>query len=272
MSQLNPKQKLDILFKLYDLSFHFFNRLTDTDDSENILESFDMYQSLAIIITVYAINNNELDDAFYLATKVEPYNYFFNSLNFLTTQKIRDDERIIRVLASALYYCNIILRKTTFTLPDSLLFQFDKFIDLNTYLYNTENEDGNKTEYEDLSSIEKKYTDNIMDCVNDFYSFKKSLFDLEKVSGFNSEEDISKYPLIEVLNYAEDSIFTLYSAFENVSDYSFEYLIDNLKTSIELYFETQMDIDPDLKNIEYKKNTMKFLTEEIEQELKNMWD
>jgi hypothetical protein len=272
MAQLNPKQKLDILFKLFDLSHHFLQRFQDDPESESLVEGYDMYQCLGILISIYSIHNNELDDAFYLSTKVQPSTFFENSKNFLTSQKRRDDQRVVRTLASSLYYCNCILKHTTFTLPDALLYQFDKFIDLNTYLYNTENEDGNKTEYEDLSSIEKKYTDNIMDSVQDFYKFKSTLFDLNRVEGFKSEDDVSKYPLTEVLNYIEDSVYTLYSCMEDIQDLAYEYLMDNLKTVIELYFETQMDIDPDLKDIDYKKNILKFLTEDLEQELKEKWE
>jgi hypothetical protein len=272
MSQLNSKQKLDILFKLFDLSSHFLQRFQENQESESLVEGFDMYQSLGILISIYSIHNNELDDAFYLSTKVQPFTYFENSKNFFTPQKRRDDQRVIRTLAAALYYSNCILLNTTFTLPEQLLYQFDKLIDLNTYLYNTENEDGNKTEYEDLSSIEKKYTDNIMDSVQDFYKFKSTLFDLNKVEGFKSDEDVRKYPLTEVLNYIEDSVFTLYSCMEDVQDLAYEYLMDNLKTVIELYFETQMDIDIDLKDTQYKKSILKFLTEDLEQELREKWE
>ncbi|MGL4758075.1 MAG: hypothetical protein ACRCXZ_01975 [Patescibacteria group bacterium] len=260
MRNFSIQEEMDLLFKLMDLIGGVHSKLVELED-EGVFNSYDTLQSFMMFICIYAINNNQLNDAKYLIDQIDILNYFTNSENFLTSNKRRDDERVFATLSTGLYYANYILKNTTFSLSNKTLYEFDKFIDLNTYLYNTENEDGNKTEYEDLSSAEKKYTDNIMDNIKELYMFKKGLF--EKTDGFKNNDDVNNYQLTKIFQYCEESLYTLYDCLENCEEIAIENLLENAKTVIELYFQSDVYKNEEIEDAQFKQTLVKFLTEDL---------
>ena len=269
MSTFNNIDKINALLDVADVFYENLQLQSKNKESETVFEIFAMLQNIHMFINIYAINLDDELTADFCAEKIRVYDYLNMSLELTNDQNRRDDEAIYSNLAKTIYYLEYMFKHTTFKLSDTFLVQVDKFINTNTYLYNTENEDGNKVEYEDLSAVEKKYTDEIMNNIKELYSFKSSLFDLAKTDGFKGESDIKNYNMADILNYCEDSIYTLANCFPKLEKIGPDSLVEDMKISVEVYLSYAFLNDQRCNEAEYKNNTMQFLTEDVITEFYN---
>jgi hypothetical protein len=261
---LNKDQKIDALYKILNTAYIFQKQLTESGDEWEAELSFIDGRVIMAFISIYCIFYKD-DKVVEDMTKEIDTQLFFDSYYNFEVNKKRDDEGVMANNAILLLYYYMIFNHTTFTLGDEFLFQADQFIDKITYLYNTENEDGNKIEYDDLPQKEKIYTDMIMNHIQELYNIKKDVMEVDgHVDFLTSIADIKKYNNNDVVNYLQDSINILFNCYSDAISVAVECMIETFKTYLVIYTENYLDNDIDVaKDIHYKQHFLEFLTNDL---------
>ena len=261
---LTESQKIDALYKVLNTSYNFQQQLIASGDDWEAELSFIDSRVIMVFVSIYCIFYRD-DSTVKNITKEIDTQLFFDSYYNFEINKKRDDEGVMANNAILLIYYYMILNHTTFNLSDEFIFGADQFIDKMTYLYNTENEDGNKIEYEDLPQKEKFFTDNIMNNIQALFKIKKDTMELDgHVDFLTSVADVKKYDNNELINYLQDSINILFNCYTDVISVSVECMIETFKTYLVLYTENYLNNDLDVaKDLHYRQHFLEFMTNDL---------
>jgi hypothetical protein len=261
---LSKSQKIDALYKILNTAYVFQQQLTSSGDEWEAELSFIDGRVIMAFMSIYCIFYKD-DKTVQDITKEIDTQLFFDSYYNFEINKKRDDEGVMSNTAVLLLYYYMIFNHTTFNLSDEFIFQADQFIDKQTYLYNTENEDGNKIEYEDLPQKEKLYTDEIMNHIQQLYAVKKEVLEIDgHVDFLTTIEDVKKYNNNDLINYLQDSINILFNSYSDVISVGVECMIETFKTYLVIYTENYLDNDIDVaKDLEYRQHFLEFMTNDL---------
>jgi hypothetical protein len=261
---LSKSQKIDALYKILNTAYVFQQQLTSSGDEWEAELSFIDGRVIMAFMSIYCIFYKD-DKTVQDITKEIDTQLFFDSYYNFEINKKRDDEGVMSNTAVLLLYYYMIFNHTTFNLSDEFIFQADQFIDKQTYLYNTENEDGNKIEYEDLPQKEKLYTDEIMNHIQQLYAVKKEVLEIGgHVDFLTSVNDVKKYNNNDLINYLQDSINILFNSYSDVISVGVECMIETFKTYLVIYTENYLDNDIDVaKDLEYRQHFLEFMTNDL---------
>jgi hypothetical protein len=263
MKQLTTENKLDILFKVLNTAYSLNQTLEDQGTDWQIEMSKVDYNVLIMFISIYSIFKGSPIQAKTLSTEIELMNYFNIYYNMKFNGR-RDDELVEVNTASTIMYLYMIFNHTSFTIENQFLFDCYQFIEAQKYLYNTENEDGNKIEYEDLTTVEKQYTDKIMDQINQLYEVKKTLEKSTNYQKIGNIKILEKIDTNELINYIQDTTNILFKSYKNVIGVSIEHMFEILKTYTVLYVDEFINLDKDyLKSSNYKTDFVNFMGEDL---------
>ena len=118
---------------------------------------------LKLLFSLYQFNHYNID---FKEPISEEMVEIISNIYELRKNNKRDDNEINAYLAIFLSLIMVFIAGKE-KLSQDFTEGLQEIVNIQLYLYNTENEDGNKTEYEDLSSIEKLYTDNLMNRIRE---------------------------------------------------------------------------------------------------------
>lgn len=257
-NQLSQSQKHNALLKLQTLAQNVYQSNTESGNTNEAMLAYSDLMTLKVFLSLYSIILSNEDLAFDLVETFEPIHYWDSFYNLKDKNK-RNDDGIEENIPVILLYYYFIFNQTSFQLSDQFIFLTHQFIQKNSYYYNTENEDGNKTEYEDLPQVEKKYTDSIMDNINTLKFLKEELN-----QSIESVEDIKKINSTDLHNYLQDSIGIMFSAYPEVLEFALERMFQTLQ--LYTHFFTEHYFEQDYENRtdpEYRKMFISFITDDI---------
>lgn len=262
--RLSKSQKIDALYKVLNTAYVFQQQLTASGDEWEAELSFIDGRVIMVFITIYCIFYKDDKTVQDITKEINTTLFFDSYYNFEINNK-RDDEGVMANNAVLLIYFYMILNHTTFSLSDEFLFKADQFVDKMTYLYNTENEDGNKIEYEDLPQKEKIFTDMIMNNIQELYTIKKEVMSKDNhVDFLTTIEDVKKYDSNDIINYLQDSINIIFNCYSDAISVSVECMIETFKTYLVIYTENYLNNDIDVaKDINYRQYFLEFLTNDL---------
>jgi hypothetical protein len=257
-NQLSQTQKHDALLKLHNLAENVYNSNVENSNLNEAMLGYSDLMTMKIFLSLYSIILSNEDLAFDLVETFEPIKYW-ESFYDLKDKNKRNDDGIEENIPVILLYYYFIYNQTSFQLSDQFMFLTHQFIAKNSYYYNTENEDGNKTEYEDLPQVEKKYTDAIMDNINTLKDLKNAL-----KHPINTVDDITLINSTDLLNYLQDSIGVMFSSFPEVLEYALERMFQTVQLYTHFYTEHYFEQDYDLRSDpDYRKLFINFITDDI---------
>jgi hypothetical protein len=256
--QLTAQQKTDALSKLHSLAQNVYDINAQGASQEDLMMVTTDLQVIKIFLSIYSIVLGGQNFAFDLIDTMKMVLYWHSFYELKDNNK-RNDEGIADNVAVVLIYYYFIFNHTDFTLSNEFLFQALECTKQQLYNYNTENEDGNKTEYEDLPQLEKIYTDNIMNNISTLQTLQKSIS-----SSIAQPSDISETNSTDLLNYLQETTNILTQCFPELLEHSVEQMFTTIQTYTGFYVENYLDSDAEsLVDMDYKRKFINFFSDEL---------
>jgi hypothetical protein len=202
MSKILSVKKIKFVQYLLEEIDQLFEKVKLQNDEDATNEFLNSKTNISLIIFIYSCLNNQQNFAYNIYNNLYMNNYINNLFNLTDYKGFRDDERIKYGLVIFNTYYYFLYNYTNFSLDRYSIDENYYINQVQLYLYNTENEDGNKIEYEDLPSFEKAFTDNIMNNIVTLKDLKSDLLPSQE-----SIENIDESNLIQYNSSINNILF-----------------------------------------------------------------